>query len=133
MANSADPAWVTMPLGPAGALEVTLEVDDAGKIVGATPKDPTRAPEHLVRLVERTLILLRAGRFSLSQVQTSAGKETFLLEARIDQVEVNPDEDPSQAGPVGLGFQAPQPGVPGHATFTLRSGRRVDITVALVR
>jgi len=121
-----------MPLGPAGSLEVTLEVDDAGKIVGAKPTDPAHAPQHLVRLVERTLSLLRAGRFSLSSVDTNAGAETFRLEATIDQVEEAPAEDRSNAGPYALGFKAPQPGVPGHATFTLQSGRRITIAIKMV-
>lgn len=121
-----------MPLGPAGTLEVTLEVDEAGKIAGAKPTDAARAPQHLVRLVERTLLLLRAGRFSLSSADTNAGSETFRLEATIDQVEASPAEDRSNAGPYALGFQAPRPGVPGHATFTLQSGRRITIAVTMV-
>jgi hypothetical protein len=120
-----------MPLGPAGSLEVTLEVNEAGKIVGARPTDAARAPQHLVRLVERTLTLLRAGRFSLSSAETNAGSETFRLAASIDQVEAAP-VDRSTAGPYGLGFKAPRAGAPGHATFTLQTGRRITIAITLV-
>jgi hypothetical protein len=131
ISNSGDPVWGTLPLGPAGSLEVSLEVDDEGKLVRAVPSDPARAPEHLVRLVERTLSLLRAGRFALTGTEPQAGSETFLLEARIEQVETTPEDDPSMAGPYALGFAAPRRGEPGHATFTLRTGRRVYIAIKL--
>lgn len=132
IANTGDPVWGTLPLGPAGSLEVSLEVDDTGKLVGADPSESAHAPEHLVRLVERTLALLRAGRFALTGTEPHAGSETFLLEAEIEQVETTGDEDPSMAGPYALGFAAPRKGEPGHATFTLRTGRRVKIVIKLV-
>jgi hypothetical protein len=132
IANTGDPVWGTLPLGPAGSLQVSLELDDTGKLVRAVPSESPHAPEHLVRLVERTLALLRAGRFALTGTEPQAGSETFLLEARIEQVETTPDDDPSMAGPYALGFAAPRKGEPGHATFTLRTGRRVHIAIKWV-
>jgi hypothetical protein len=132
IANTGDPVWGTLPLGPAGSLQVSLEVDETGKLVRAVPSESSRAPEHLVRLIDRTLALLRAGRFALTGTEPQAGSETFLLEARIEQVETTPGDDPSMAGPYALGFAAPHKGEPGYATFTLRTGRRVHIAIKLV-
>lgn len=132
IANSGDPVWSSLPLGAAGSVDLTLEVGEAGKIVAAQPVDAARAPEHLIRLVQRSLSLLRAGRFALSSTQAGAGTETYRLEAKIEQVESPPAEDSSSAGPYALGFKAPRPGLPGHATFTLRTGRRITVVVTLL-
>jgi len=132
MASSGDPAWKQLPLGEAGSLELTLQVDERGKISGARPKEASRAPAHLVRLVKRTLTLLRAGRFALSRAPGEAGTETYRLHATIDQVAAAPPDDFS-AGPYALGFRAPRVGKAGKATFTLRSGRRITIVVTILR
>lgn len=131
IANSADPVWTTLPVGSAGSLDVTLEVGDDGKITGAKPVDAARAPQHLVRLVQRTLTLLRAGRFALTNPDASAGSETYRLEARIEQVEAAADD--TSAGPYALGFKAPTRDTKGHATFTLRTGRRITVELSLVQ
>ena len=131
IANTGDPVWQTLPLGRAGSLEIVLEVDDKGKLAKALPTNPTTTPEHLVRVVERTLATMRAGRFALSRTEPQAGHERFLLEATIDQVETESESD-SAAGPYSLGFSPPRKGEPGHATFTLRTGRRVHIAITLL-
>ena len=131
IANTTDPVWETLPLGNAGTLEVQVDVDGEGKIVSAKPTDPAQRPNHLTRLVERTVILLRSGRFALRGMSTEEGSETFLLEARIEQIELTPSDDPSQAGPYALGFSPPRKSEPGYATFTLRSGRRIHISISL--
>ena len=130
IANSADPVWKTLPVGPAGTLDIILEVGEDGKIAAAKPVDVARAPEHLVRLVQRTLTLLRAGRFALSSSQ-SEGSETYRLDATIEQVEAAQDD--TSAGPYALGFKAPTRDTKGHATFTLRTGRRITIELSLVQ
>lgn len=130
IANSGDPAWTSLPLGDAGTMDVTLTIDDGGKLLSATPVDPQKAPAHLVRLVQRTLTFLRAGTYALSTTSTS-GAETFRIVARIEQVEV-PSDDASRAGPFALGFRPPVSGQAGYATFTLQDGRRITIDIHVV-
>jgi len=132
MADSGNPAWQTLPIGPAGSLEITIEVNDEGKLVRATPADSFKAPNHLLRVVERTILLLKSGHFAISGTELGAGTMKLSLQATISQVETSVDNDPSATGPYALGFGSPQKNAPGYATFTLRSGRKVYIEISIV-
>lgn len=132
MAYSTEAVWNELSLGPAGSLIVTVDVGQDGKISAATPQDSIRAPSHLIELVQRTIMLLKSGTFSLSQTQNTSGTQTFLLEAMIEQVPTSASDDLSRAGPVAFGYETPQNNTPGLATFTLRTGRKVTIRITLV-
>jgi hypothetical protein len=82
-------------------------------------------PAHLVRLVDKTVLLLRGGQFALSREGTSAKTETFQLEASISMS--SPTDDPMEKG-----NRPPTPGHPGRAFFR-QSGRTIEVRVSLDR
>jgi outer membrane biosynthesis protein TonB len=128
-AISKDSIWSELELGPAGASKIEITIDEEGKIASADPERPQ--PKQLKRLLDRTLILLRAGRFALSRGE-GAGTETLELEATISELPAKADESMNPRDPVQLGFEPPTGEKPGRAFFTLASGRHVEIRVRLV-
>src|SRR5260221_6230240 len=49
---SSDPVWATLPLGAAGAVDVTLVLDEEGRPHTKAPFEPS-VPSHLARLVSK--------------------------------------------------------------------------------
>lgn len=124
-ANNGDPVWGELPLGPVGSVRVSVTVGTDGAIDDSKVLDkPRKPPPHLARFVDRTLILLRGGRFALTN--GGAGTETLRLDVTLS-------EHPIDDGPLALGFEAPSPGTPGRAYFQLASGRLVEARVAIER
>lgn len=124
-ANSGDPIWGELPLGAVGFVRVSVTVGPDGAIDESRVWDkPRKPPAHLARFVDRTLILLRGGRFAL--INGGAGTETLRLDVTLS-------ERPKNDGPLALGFEAPSPGNPGRAYFQLASGRFVEAKVAIER
>jgi hypothetical protein len=120
-ANTTDPVWKRLPIGGAGKLRVGVRIDADGRVGDVDlGKDPS---PHLERLVRRTLLALRGGRFELSGA--TRGEQRLELSVVIS-------DGPIADGPLELGFHAPRPGRPGEAHFQLQSGRRVEITVTLL-
>jgi hypothetical protein len=76
-AASADPAWSTVPLGPAGTAEVTLVLDDTGHVAGhAISGAPSRA---LRRGIESTVVLLGGRPFTARAAVTRLRLATHVL------------------------------------------------------
>ena len=124
-ANTGDPIWNQLPPGPVGLVRVTVRVGQDRAIDESKVWDkPHRPPPHLARLVDRTLILLRGGRFALTN--GGAGTETLRLEVTLS-------ERPMESGPLAMGFETPSPDGPGRAYFQLASGRVVETKVAIER
>jgi hypothetical protein len=124
-ANTGDPIWGRLPLGPVGFVRVSVTVGADGAIDESKVLDePQKPPSHLERLVDRTLILLRGGHFALTN--GGAGTETLRLDVTLS-------ERPMESGPLALGFEAPSPGSPGRAYFQLSTGRFVEVKVAIER
>lgn len=124
-ANTGDPIWGQLPLGPAGFVRVSVTVGADGSIDESRIWDkPHKPPSHLARLVDRTLVLLRGGRFALTN--RGAGTETLRLDVTLS-------ERPMESGPLALGFETPSVGSPGRAYFQLASGRFVEAKVAIER
>jgi hypothetical protein len=124
-ANTGDPAWGELPLGPVGFVEVSVTVGADGAIEETKIwNKPRKPPSYLARLVDRTLILLRGGRFALTN--GGAGTETLRLDVTLSERAV-------ESGPLALGFEAPSPGNPGRAYFQLASGRFVETKVRIER
>lgn len=125
-----DPIWDELPLGAAGTLHVAIHVDEEGRLEQSVVKEREQAPAHLLRLVDRTLVLLRAGRFALSQREAKAGTESLRIEVTLSSVDPQEDyEDPRHT--VAMGFDPPRPGRPGHAWFVHAAGRRFEAKISL--
>jgi hypothetical protein len=129
-ACDADPVWAALPPGDAGELEVAIRTNESGRITNASPTvGPYRSPPtHLVRLVRRTLSVLAAGTFALGDRRVSEGTQTLLLHATVTDA---PAETPRPGGFSSLAFSFDQGH--GRASFTRATGRRVDVTVEVIR
>ena len=119
-ASSGDAAWQRLPLGRAGKAKVALTIDADGVITRTDVHRPV--PQHLERLIDRTVLALRGGHFVL--VGASEGAQTLLLEASISRRRVT-------AAPLQLGYDAPRPEHAGRAYFQLASGRFVEVEVSI--
>jgi outer membrane biosynthesis protein TonB len=119
-----DPVWSSLPLGAAGSLSVSIAIDDDGRIESVQMLDKVRPPQ-LIRLVEKTVLLLRGGQFALSREGTTAKTEVLELEASIAMS--SPSDDPMEKG-----NRPPTPGHPGRAFFR-QSGRTIEVRVSLDR
>lgn len=129
-ATHKDPTWDELPLGSAGSVRVAVHVDAEGRIERSLVAERDEAPAHLVKLVDRTLLLLRAGRFALSKGEAKAGSETLRIEVTLSSVEAQEDyEDPRHT--VAMGFEPPRPGQPGRAYFVHAAGRRFDAKISI--
>jgi hypothetical protein len=129
-AANRDSTWDALPLGSAGAVRVSITIDDAGRVERTVVAERDSVPDHLVRLVDRTLLLLRAGRFALSSSEATARTETLRVEVTLSQVEPQEDyEDPKHT--VAMGFEPPLPGRPGRAWFVHAAGRRFEAKISL--
>jgi len=117
-----DPIWSSLPLGPAGSLKVSIAIDGDGRIDSVEVLGKVR-PSHLVRLVDKTVLLLRGGQFALSREGTSAKTEILELEASISMASSSDD-------PMEKGNRPPTPGHPGRAFFR-QSGRTIEVRVSL--
>lgn len=129
-ATHKDPTWDELPLGSAGSVRVAVHVDADGRIERSLVAERDDVPVHLVKLVDRTLLLLRAGRFALSKGEAKAGSETLRIEVTLSSVEAQEDyEDPRHT--VAMGFEPPRPGQPGRAYFVHAAGRRFDARISI--
>jgi hypothetical protein len=129
-ATSRDPVWLSLPVGSAGSVRVEIRVNQAGRIVHTQTLEPSSVPEHLTRLLDRTVLLLQQGRFAVSGV--SAGDaEVFRIDV---QVSMKEPTDGFEAGQVvRLGFDPPDARGRGKAFFTLGSGRHVEAAIRVER
>lgn len=120
-AGSGDPVWDRLALGAAGSVRVSVVIGEDGaiaeeRVYGGVP----RPPAHLERLAERTLGLLRGGRFVLTGAR--AGAETLRIDVSISL---------RDSEPLVLAFEPPTRGKPGRAYFQLPSRRVVEAKVAV--
>lgn len=131
-ATPADSEWHELPPGPVGTVRIELEVDENNRL-GELRLWQARAgepppPPILKRMVERTLILLRAGQFALSG-SNQPGSERLLIEV------VTRDEgaeDGAESVVVQKRFDGASPGRPGTAYFRYGTGRAVEAKVTIV-
>jgi hypothetical protein len=126
-ASDSDATWAKLPAGDAGSIEISIDVDEAGRIAGWRPneKDP---PRHLVQMVKRTMALLEAGTFAVRSGAVGAGSQVLVLRARLSDVEV-PEEHNGGAFNLKWTFEAGR----GTASFTQIGGRHVEVTVKVLR
>jgi outer membrane biosynthesis protein TonB len=130
-ATPSDGAWRELPAGLVGTIRIELEVDEnnhlgALKHWQAHPGEPA-PPPALERMVERTLLLLRAGQFALSG-SNDAGSERLTIEV------VLKDEAAEEGGTeqvVQKKFDGATPGHPGRAYFRYGTGRVFEAKVTI--
>lgn len=128
-ATHKDPVWDELPLGSAGQIRVVIRVNDSGKIEETKLDEKPAPPKPLVTLVERTLLLLKAGRFAL-KAEGRAGSETLRIEVTLSAVAAEEDyEDPRHT--VAMGFEPPAPGRAGRSYFVHAAGRRFDAKITV--
>ncbi|MBK7580549.1 MAG: hypothetical protein IPI67_10130 [Myxococcales bacterium] len=129
-ATHKDPIWEQLPLGAVGSIRVTLEVDAEGHIEKSSVSERDTAPTALIRLVERTLLLLKVGRFALSGAETKAGTQALRIAVELSAVPAEEDfESPKDT--VKMGFEPPRPGQAGRSYFVHAGGRRFDASISV--
>jgi hypothetical protein len=132
VATPADSAWRDLPAGHVGTIRIELEVGDGNRL-GALkrwqgrPGEPA-PPAVLERLVERTLILLRAGQFALSG-SNQPGSERLVIDV---QLRDEAAEDEPVTDVVQRKFDGASPGHPGKAYFRYGTGRAFEAKVTIV-
>jgi hypothetical protein len=132
-ATPSDEAWRELPAGHVGTIRIELEVDENNRLGAlkrwqARPGEPA-PPAVLERMVERTLLLLRAGQFALSG-SNQPGSERLVIDVTLrDDVA---DED-GTSNVVNKGFDGATPGHPGRAHFRYGTGRTFEAKVTIVR
>jgi hypothetical protein len=131
-ATPADPAWRELPAGHVGTIRIQLTVDPDKRLGAlerwrARPGEPA-APVVLERMVERTLVLLRAGQFALSG-SNQPGTERLVIDVtlRDEAAEDEPTNDVVQKR-----FDGASPGHPGKAYFRYGTGRAFEAKITVV-
>jgi len=130
-ATPGDDAWRQLPIGHVGTIRIELEVDSdnhlgALKHWQARPGEPA-PPAVLERMVERTLVLLRAGQFALSG-SNQPGSERLTIDVTLR------DDAPEAEGAdvvVQKKFDGATPTHAGSAYFRYGTGRAFEAKVTI--
>jgi outer membrane biosynthesis protein TonB len=128
-ATPADSAWKELPAGLVGTIRIELSVGDDNRLGDVQPLPPRPGepptPAALKRMVERTVILLRAGQFALSG-SNQPGKELLIIEVRLRDEAA---EEDASGVVVHKKFDGATPGRPGSAYFRYDTGRVFEAKV----
>jgi hypothetical protein len=130
-ATPADAAWRELPVGHVGTIRIELEVDadnhlGALKHWQARPGEP-KPPAVLERMVERTLILLRAGQFALSG-SNQPGSERLTIDVTLRD---EATEDEGAEVVVQKKFDGATPAHAGSAYFRYGTGRAFEAKIVI--
>jgi hypothetical protein len=130
-ATPADPEWRELPAGHVGTIRIALKVDGNNRLGAlerwqARPGEPA-PPAVLQRMVERTLVLLRAGQFALSG-SNEPGSERLIIDVTLlDEAA----EDEPTSNVVQKRFDGASPGHPGKAYFRYGTGRAFEAKITI--
>ncbi|HEX2871177.1 MAG TPA: hypothetical protein VHP33_07975 [Polyangiaceae bacterium] len=132
VATPSDSAWRELPAGHVGTIRIELTVDDGNRLGPlkywhARPGEP-EPPAVLQRMVERTLILLRAGQFALSG-SNDTGSERITIDVTLRDEAADEEGAPVV---VQLTHEAAALGHPGRAYFRYGTGRAVEAKITIV-
>jgi hypothetical protein len=132
-ATPADSAWKELPTGLVGTIRIELSVGEDNRLGDVQPLPPRQGepptPAVLKRMVERTVILLRAGQFALSG-SNQPGKELLIIEVRLRD---EAPEDDASGVVVQKKFDGATPGHAGSAYFRYDTGRVFEAKVTTMR
>jgi hypothetical protein len=132
-ATPADEAWRELPAGHVGTIRIELSVDEnnhLGELKRWQARPGEAAPPAVLeRMVQRTVLLLRAGQFALSG-SNQPGSERLVIDVTLR--DDAPDEE-SSSNVVNKGFDGASPGHPGRAHFRYGTGRTFEAKVTIVR
>lgn len=125
-ACDSDAIWGSVPLGDAGSILVAIAVNEGGRITDLEilDKSPPKALENVAR---RTVAMLQSGTYALRPGAVSAGRQIVRISAN---VKAEQPED-VKGGQMQLTHDSYSGGV-GRSHF-IRNGRRVDLTVRMLR
>lgn len=128
----ADAAWSALPLGRVGNVAIEVRIDEAGRIADVRTDAAPSVPSVLTRMLDRALLLLRAGTFSLDPRRVTPGTERLEIEVTLSERDPSPDPTAEPKHLRAVGFGAPTRERPGFARFTLNSGRHMEALVRIV-
>jgi hypothetical protein len=125
VANS-DPVWSSLPLGAAGSADVTLALDDEGRprMASALP-----AAAHLRRLIQKTVSVMSSGRFGIPSTEGIPTEQKFHITVTLSQEAAPAENQAASGGAFALRFDPPDDRNVSHSSFTLASGRHVEVAV----
>ncbi|HET9953819.1 MAG TPA: hypothetical protein VFQ61_04930 [Polyangiaceae bacterium] len=129
----ADAGWLELPLGPVGRAVFAVHIDDTGHIEQVERDPDVPAPAIIQRMIERAIVLLRAGTFSLEPGRVSAGIEWMELHVVLSQTAANTDPDANGRHLRAEGHETPTWQRPGRGYFTLNSGLHMEASLRLLR
>jgi hypothetical protein len=133
IANRGDPRWQKLPFGRTGEARVRLVVNEQGELGELAYQDDLErdALAPVVRhLLDNTMLLLRAGRFSLDPRRLTAGVQRLRVVVEVgERADLNSEGDPGEL--FGVAWEAPQTDKPGKSGFVLNSGRQITAWVWL--
>jgi outer membrane biosynthesis protein TonB len=124
-ACQADAGWGALPAGSAGTARVVIEIDAEGHVAGWKPEKGS-VPPHFESLVKRTLALLRSGTFAVQGSTVSAGAQVIEISATLGEATAAAE---GSAMDLAWRFEDGR----GTASFTQASGRRVEVTLRVVK
>lgn len=132
VATPADATWRELPVGAVGTIRISLSVDEQGRLGElehwqGRPGEP-KPPAALERMVQKTVLLLRAGQFALSG-SNQPGSERLLIEVQLR------DEAPEAEATeevVQKKFEGAAPGRPGKAYFRYGTGRVFEAKITIL-
>ncbi|HKY35115.1 MAG TPA: hypothetical protein VJN18_04180 [Polyangiaceae bacterium] len=128
-ATPADNAWKELPAGLVGTIRIELSVDVNNRLGDVQPLPPRQGepptPAALERMVQRTVILLRAGQFALSG-SNQPGKELLIIQVRLRD---EPAEEGASGVVVQKKFEGARSGHAGSAYFRYDTGRVFEARV----
>lgn len=123
-----DPEWSELAPGNVGRAVVEVQVDGDGHIEGLSFDPLIATPAIVKRMLDHTLLLLKAGTFSLDSVSVTPGTAHLSIDVSLTQ-QASPEPDAAPRELFEKGHRPPTRAQAGYARFTLNSGRHMEAVV----
>ncbi|MDX2051957.1 MAG: hypothetical protein SFV15_06150 [Polyangiaceae bacterium] len=126
-----DPVWFDLPLGDLGEIRVEFVTSDEGELLSSKVLEVPPARNALTRLLERTFLFLKNGRFAVDPAHLAAGSQTIKIRGQLTQRGGNDNELAEPQHTFVLHQEAPTRSKPGLAYVTFNSGRHIAFVIEL--